>query len=752
MEMPSLVAPGDRDAFRREAAGSTRERMLREMGEALDALTEHAPLLLVLEDLHWSDLSTLDLIAYIARRRRAAHLMIVGTYRPAELIPTGHPLRTVKQELVGRQLCDELPLEYLTEQAVAEHLDARFPAHQFPRELATLIHERTDGNPLFMVNTIDHLVAERLIEPSDAGWRTTVPLDTIKPGVPDSIRQLIDAQVGRLDAVDQRILEAASTAGAGFQVPAIAAALDEQTQEVELRCEAMSRRHQFIRECGAHVLPNGEVAGRYGFVHAVYRHVLYDRVSASRRIQLHRRIAERVETLYGERARDFAAELAMHFERAGDPLRAAAYLQHAAVNATHRSAYREAIALSRRGLELLAALPDADECARQELRLQITLGVPLIATEGYAASEVGNVYTRARQLCERLGAPVETSQVLWGLWTFHTLKGELPTALRLGRDLLELAEHEERQCVEMRGHWALEITCAHQGRFGEALQHFERARALFAADRDKESGFADVLNPGVAQCGFAGWALWFTGYPDGALVPIQQGVAIARAARDPHSTAHALAFAAVLHQLRRDQRLALQHADEAIALSGQHGLVLYESMARVIRGWALRGGARRDEAVAEIERGLTGWHSTGAQLLRPHFLALLAEARDDMSSNDSALRTLDEAIAATESTGERCYEAELYRLKGERISMRGGEEARVAAEAAFEHAIDVAQRQGARSLELRAVTSFVRLHRASEQRVAACERLTAVYEQFGEGFETADLRDARQLLADPPRH
>jgi DNA-binding winged helix-turn-helix (wHTH) protein len=438
MEMPSLVTAADREAFRREAVGATRERMLREMGEALDTLTERTPLLLILEDLHWSDLSTLDLIAYIARRRRAAHLMIVGTYRPAELIPSGHPLRTVKQELLARQLCDELPLEYLTEPAVAEHLDARFPAHQLPRELATLIHERTDGNPLFMVNTIDHLIAERLIEPSAGVWRMTVALDALKPGVPDSIRQLIDAQVGRLDARDQRILEAASAAGAAFQVPVVAAALDEPADDVDGRCEAMSVRHQFIRECGVQVLPNGQVAGRYGFVHAVYRHVLYERVSAARRVQLHRRIAERVEVIYGDGAQELAAELAMHFERGADPLRAAAYLQQAAVNATHRSAYREAIALSRRGLELLGTLPDEDERARLELRLQITLGVPLIATEGYAASDVGDVYTRARHLCERLRMPVEVSQVVWGLWTFHALKAELSTALGLANELLEL--------------------------------------------------------------------------------------------------------------------------------------------------------------------------------------------------------------------------------------------------------------------------------------------------------------------------
>src|SRR6185369_697899 len=214
-----------------------------------------------------------------------------------------------------------------------------------------------------------------------------------------------------------------------FPSAAISAALDDDVTDVELRCEELSRRHQFIKEGGAHVLPNGQAVGRFGFVHAVYRHVLYERMSASRRMQLHRRIGLRGEELYGDRTSEIAAELAMHFEEASDYARAVRYLHQAAVNALHRSAYREAIVVSRRGLELLATLPDTDERAHQELRLQLTLGVPLIATEGYAAPDVGRLYQNARELCERLEVAAEMSQALWGVWTFHTLRAELSTAL-----------------------------------------------------------------------------------------------------------------------------------------------------------------------------------------------------------------------------------------------------------------------------------------------------------------------------------
>jgi DNA-binding winged helix-turn-helix (wHTH) protein/tetratricopeptide (TPR) repeat protein len=746
MQMPSLVTPSDRESFGREALGASRERMLREMGEALDALTVDTPLVLVLEDLHWSDFSTLDLISYVARRRRAAHLMVVGTYRPAELIASRHPLRTVKQELIARQQCEELPLEYLTEDAIAEHLAVRFPGNRFPPELVALLHERTEGNPLFMVNTIDHLIAERLIEPHEDGWRLTAPIDEVKLGVPDSIRQLIETQIDRLEPLDQRILEGASVAGAEFPLPAVSAALADEQSDIEARCEELNRRHQFIKECGAQVLPDGQAVGRFGFVHAVYRHVLYERMSASRRMQLHRRIGLRGEELYGDRTSEIAAELAMHFEQSADYQRAARYLQQAAVNDMRRSAYREAIALSRRGLELLATLPDTDERARQELWLLITLGVPLIATEGYAAPEVGSVYRKAREFCDRLEATTEVSQVLWGLWTFHTLKAELSTTLEIAREFLRLAEGVDHPELALRGHWAMEITFTHRGDFGPALQHYEKALALYDPKRRGDDAIIDALNPGVALRCFAAWSAWCAGQPDRGLTLIQEAVALARELSEPHGLAHALDGAAILHQLRRERRLAEQHADAALALSDEHGLVLYHAMARIVRGWAQIGRGDDDGAAEEIRQGLAAWRSTGAQLMCPHNLALLTEALPP-AADDQALRLLDEALTLVESTGERFYEAELHRLKGERLLGRARDGASLeAAEASFEQALAIARRQQAQSFELRAAISLARLYRDHGNPSQVPELITPIYQRFDQGFDTLDLREARRLL------
>ena len=746
MQLPSVVTPSDRELFGRETASTTRERMLREMGETLDALTARATLVLVLEDLHWSDFSTLDLISYLAHQRRAAHLMLVGTYRPTELIASGHPLKTVKQELVAKQLCDELQLEELTEVAVGQHLAAKFPGNRFPGALATIIHERTEGNPLFMVNTIEHLIAERLIEPHEQGWQLTASIDTVTVGVPDSVRHLIDNQFDRLDAHDQRIVEAASVAGTEFSVAAVSAVLGDDLEDVETRCDELSSRHQFIKYSGSQLLPNAQSVSRFRFVHAVYQQVLYERMSASRRVHAHRRIGQCGEEVYGERTNEIAAELAMHFEQATDYRRAARYLHQAAVNALRRSAYREAILLSRRGLELLARLPDTDEDARQQLGLQITLGVPLIATEGYAASEVGSVYLKARELCQRFEPTPELSQVLWGLWTFHAVRAELSTALGIANEFLQLAERGTYAGVALRGHWTMEITCTHQGRFRLALEHFERALSLYGSDQERNDVLIDALDAGIAVRGFAGWSRWFIGEPDRALVPIQEAVALARHRSEPHGLAHALAFAAVFHQLRRERPTAQQYADEAIALSAEHGLPLYQAMARIVRGWALIGQGNDEQAAEEVRQGLAAWRSTGAQLMGPHFLALLAEGSAPTRRDDPGLRLLDEALALSESTGERYYQAELYRLKGERLLTRARGHGIEAAAACFEQSLAIARQQEALSLELRAAVSLARLHHGRPRSAMARDVILPVYKRFREGFDTLDLREARSLL------
>ena len=743
LQMPWLLSSTERELLSREMSGATRERMLREMGEALDLLAAKVPLVLILEDLHWSDYSTLDLISYLATQRRPTHLMLIGTYRDIELTLSGHPLKAVKQQLQAKQLCKELPLEYLTPAAMKDYLTVRFPGNKFPAGLATLIHERTDGNPLFMVNTVDYLLETGLIVQRAGGtWNLSVDIDNVELGVPDNIRQMMERQVELLDADKQRTLEAASVAGLEFSTLALAAGLEEDPLDVEERCVELARQRQYIQDCGIHELPNGEVTTRYGFVHALYQNVLYERLPETRRAQMHRLIADRGEKIYGERAGEISVELAMHFERGRDYKRAAHYLKQGANTAMRRFAYQEAVSLARRGIELIDKLPATREVLNESLCLHLTLGVPLIAIEGYASPNVGRVYTRARELHEQLGDSPDISEVLWGLWTFHTLSAEFETARDIAEEFLQLSERLPYPGLALRGHWALETTFLHLGQFDLALDHFEKALAIYDPTQHREDSFLYALNPGVAMPCFAAWALWYSGLPDQSLERIEEALVRARELSEPHGLAHAALFASVLYQLRRDTLMAQYYAEAVIDISREHGLALYGAMAMIMQAWAASkfDGAR--EAMDQIRESLAALGATGTLLVRPHFLALLAEVLSKNNEIDEALLLLDEAVDLVHRKGERYYEAELYRLRGELLLKAN----HANAEDCFKRSLAIAESQKAKAWQLRTALSLARLYRSQGKAGEARNLLAPIYESFTEGFETDDLRDAGVLL------
>ncbi len=370
VQMPALTSAAEREALQDEISSLTRERMLREMAEAIEAIAEYTALVMVLEDLHWCDYSTLDLLSYLARRRRSVRMLLIGTYRPVEVIVGEHPLRDVKQELQLHKLCHELPLEYLVQEAVGEFLRLRFPSHKFPARLAAMIHQRTEGNPLFMVNVVDYLLNEKKIVEVDGTWRLEIDLDEAELEVPESLRHMIEKHIERLTPEEQRILEGASVVGMDCSAVAISAGLAEDVVRIEEVCDGLARRNHFLLPAYLAELPDGTITPRYHFIHALYLNVLYKRVAPTRRAQIHGRIGVRGEAIYGERVGEIAAELAVHFEESRDLVRAVKYLQMATENAARRSADHEALTLARHGLELLKTLPDAAERGEQEQSLR----------------------------------------------------------------------------------------------------------------------------------------------------------------------------------------------------------------------------------------------------------------------------------------------------------------------------------------------------------------------------------------------
>ena len=459
VHLPALVSPAEREQLQREVQGATPQRMLREMAEALEALTAERPLLLVLEDLHWSDVSTLDLLSVVARRTERARLFIIGSYRPAEVLGNGHPLRMVTQELHLHKQCEELRLGLLSEEDVTAYLRKRLSVGAHSRapfqRLATLLHRRTDGNPLFLVSVVEDLVAQGALVQDNENWTLQEEGATIESSVPENIRQLVARQGERLSRVAQRILEAGSVAGMEFSAAAVAAALAWDVADIEEQCAALAGRQQFLRPAGIADWPDGTRAARYGFLHALYQQLWHERVSVSQLQRWQVRIGERKEAAYGERTREIATELAVHFEQGRDYRRAVQYLHLAGENATRRSAHREAISLLTKGLELLKTLPNTPERTRQELALQITLGVSLSATRGYASSEV-KAPTPGRWNCaSNVGRDsANSSRVLQGLRTFHQVRGRVPAARELAEQLLDLAQRDKTRPSWWRPTWA----------------------------------------------------------------------------------------------------------------------------------------------------------------------------------------------------------------------------------------------------------------------------------------------------------
>jgi DNA-binding winged helix-turn-helix (wHTH) protein/predicted ATPase len=757
-QMPWIIAASGGDELQRRAPGTTRERMLREMAEAVEALTAESPLVLVLEDLHWSDYSTLDLISYLARRREPVRLMVIGTYRPVEVILSEHPLKGVKQELQAHRLCKELPLDYLTEAAIGEFLAARFPHNQFPIKLARLIHQRTGGNPLFLVNLVDYLLDERIIVEHQGRWQLQVELAEIELGVPESVRHLIEKQVERLGAEDQRVLEAASVVGMECSAVAIAAALDGDLAQVEERCEELAKRDQFLSPPVLVELPDGAITPRFKFNHVLYLNVLYNRIALTRRSQMHRRISKRGEEIYGDRVAEIASELAVHFDQGRDWQRAVKYHLLAAENAARRSANFEAVALARRGLELVKLLPASAERAQQEIRLRLILGASLMTIKGSAAKEVEDVYLPARELCEQQGESLQLFKVLWSLRLYYMFRGEMQTSREIAERLARQAESLADAALMVEAHRALGSSLINLGDFAAALEHFERAYALYK-ESDQDAYFLIHGNDAkVMSLCFAARVLWCLGYPEQSLHKIREAMTQAQEISHTQSLVVALQLATHIHQLRREPLKTRQLAETGIALAKEHGLELWMTLCALYRGWAQVEQGEVESGIEEMRAGVDVYQSIGAKLWRAHHLGLLAEASAKAGRVGEGLSILAEALATVEETGERYYEAELHRIRGELLVMqasgagdhseatRHGSPLTAQAESCFKQAISVARRQQAKSWELRAAISLARLYRRQGMRAEARAALADIFAWFTEGFDTADLMEARALL------
>jgi predicted ATPase/DNA-binding winged helix-turn-helix (wHTH) protein len=671
VQLPALLSVARLKALQQKVQGVTKERMLRELAEALEAITLERSVVLVLEDLHWSDTATIDFLNALARRREPARLFIVGTYRPVEVIVREHRLKEVKQELQLHQQCEELPLGFLSMEAVRAYLYGRFPDSTLPDQLATIVHERTDGNPLFMVTVVDELVRQGVLGQGASPDALRAELEQIAVGIPETLQQLIEWQVEGLSQQDQQVVEVGSVAGMEFSAAAVAAGAEQTIEAVEACCESLARRGQLLRSEGPEEWPDGTIATRYSFLHALYQEVTYKRLTVARRVRVHLQIGARLEAAYGEKASAIVAELAVHFERGRGYDKAVQYLQQAAQNALQRSAYVEATHHCGRGIELLKALPDTPERAQRELSLQVSLGRALITTKGYAAPEVEQAFSQALGLCRRIGDTPQLVPTLGGIFLFSFNRGQLQVAQEIAEQFSRLAQNSQDPIRLITASQMSGVIAFRTGELSQSRDRLEQALTYYDPQIHDPRITGLMQDPKMDTLSYLGWLLWHMGYPEQALQKQSEALAWAEELSHPHSVAFALSTFASLHLFRREWPAAQERAEEVIRLATQQKFPNWVGGGMIRLGSALVEQGQVEEGISQLRQGIAAYRMTGAEVTVPYFLTLLGETYGKAGQVEEALTVVAEALALVEKNNERVWEAELYRLKGELTLQQG---------------------------------------------------------------------------------
>lgn len=706
--------------------GTTQERMLREMVSALEAAALAHPLLLVLEDLHWSDCSTLDLVEALARRRGPARLMLVATYRRADAAIQASPVQTLARDLRVRGLSEEVALAALDEPATARYLAERFPAAPEPDGVARVLCRRSGGNPLFMAHLVDWWIGQGVLRAEGGSLTVQQDIAALEVGVPEDLDFLIERQLERLDAHERSLLAAASVTGAEVLVASVAAALEIDEEGVEDGLSRLARQGLFLREEGARDWPDGTSNRAFSFRHDLYRDGLYQRLTIGSRRRLHCRIGARLERAFSGARESPAAELAMHFLNGRDAQRAVKYLELAAQQAMRRSAYRDAAGFVAHALKLVPLLPPQEQ-ATSELRLQAIMAPALVFTRGWSDPEAEGAYRRALELGEAVGDNRRLSSVMFGLASLLEFRAEFAKTQALLAKRLALLDRERDPSATVESEELMACSKFHHGRFPASVEHAERALAAYDDARDLALNACIGDNPAVACHNWIARSLWFLGRGEEALERAHEGLAVAQ--RDGYSFALALAHEQLArqHQHRGEVEAALHHAVRAATLGEEYGFAYRVVAGRVLRGWARAMLGDNDAGLADIGGGLEVCSAIGALLEYPYLLALKAEALNAAGRPEMAVEVADEAHRLSRKSDGFFYDAEILRLIGwlrlclDRFDGRG------LAEKAFHEALRVSRKQEAKNLEWRIVANLGALWERQGRREEARQLLGGLH-------------------------
>jgi class 3 adenylate cyclase/predicted ATPase len=718
--------------------GLTPQQLKQETHDALMgwlvAESERKAVLAVWEDLQWADPSTLELLGLVIDQTPTLPMLTVLTFRP-DFAPIW-PTRSHMTPLTLNRL------ERLQVEALVSHLAG---GKALPAQVLQQIVSKTDGVPLFVEELTKMVLESKMLRLTNGHYELTGPLQSL--AIPVTLQDSLMARLDRLSEA-REVVQLASVLGREFayEILRLLTTSDDATLQARLSqlvgAELLYQRGRPPR-------------ARYFFKHALIQDAAYASVLKSARQRAHQQIGELFAEHFPEMAEAEPEVLAHHYTEAGLISKAIPYWQKAGQRAIQRSADIEAIGHLTKGLALLELLPDTLERVQQEIRLQILLGPVLVATKGNAAPEVEQVYTRARDLCGQLGETPDLFPVLFGLRSVYLVRGEVGIAHELSEQLLGLAERVQDSGLLLEARVALGNTSYISGNLALAQTQFEHALALYDPQHHRSHAFVYGLDPGVFSLFRAAQISWLRGYPAQALQKTHDALTLAR--EIPHSFSLAIAelAEALVHAFEREPHRTQQHAEATITLCAEHKFANFLAQATILRGWALAEQGLHDEGIAQIRNGLAACRATGAVLFRPMYLAFLIDSCFKAEQTEDGVHAVEEALAAGDKTGERFFEAELYRLKGT-LTLQSNSPRQVGihepltsdaeAEACFRKAVEIARQQSAKSFELRAMTSLSRLLRKHGKNDEARKMLGGIYDWFTEGFDTVDLKEAKALL------
>ena len=705
----SLLRANSTAAVEQDAKSS--ERLMWELTTFLEEASAENPLVLVLEDLHWTDVSTIDVLTHLAARMSRLRLLIVITYRHHELALRDHPFMRVRAELVARGQLEELPVSLLTRDEVREYVVSTSHGEPIPSELPALVFQKTEGNPLFMADLV------RYLQKSGAsGAKRGALLD-----VPDSLRALIDRTLGGLQPPARQLASIAAVQGHEFDSATLARASGTPAADVEEVLKRLDNVHALVALDRETTLPDGTLTLVYRFVHVLYQDALNDSITPSKRIEWARRIAEALMLSHAGRMDHIAGQLAALFETGRDFWQASQHFLAASRNATQRFAFREAIELATRGLNSLtsASSVEPSRLLQRELDLTFARLVPLSSVEGYASAEAEKISERLVELGVALNDVPATAAALSATWMIRIVRGDCGAAKEAGIRLVSLARASNNDVLLMNAHMHAQIACHHLGEFDDAQMHSAATVSLIPRTSSAERRIM-MFDPVAASLAESSRNRWITGYLARAQIDADAAVAIGRELRHPDSLAFALAFHGWLCGHRRDWTACLSSTAAGIATASESDSVQTLAWNRCVHGWGLAHAGETEKGKSELSAGIEASMAIMGQIALPQFYAMMVDVLllngDVQAASDYVAR----AITLMNANRDLYFAAELHRLAA-RCDSERGEGSR-----AIRHmrtALDIARAQGAKLFELRAALDFADVE-PGEGRTAVATALT----------------------------